>query len=125
MLANAELQTLALTADIPTAITFYEEVLGLSLKANSDGAAVFDVGGRDLRVSPVAETSPTEHTVFGFAVADVQGVAEELSSKGVPLVEFQGFPHDQNGLVATPDGSRVCWFRDPDGNLISVVQYPT
>lgn len=92
MLSNSKLQAIIWTSCIAEAESFYRDVLGLPLQAKSDGALVFDVGGGDLRVSPVPSTTPSEHTVMGFAVDDV-------------------------------DGAKVAWFRDPDGNLLSVVQF--
>ncbi len=102
---------------------FYRDLLGLTLKEESDGALVFDVNGGDLRVSPVPSTKPSEHTVLGFAVTDVESVVASLVSRGIKLVRFKGFPHESSGILKTPDGSRVAWFRDPDNNLLSVVEY--
>jgi hypothetical protein len=84
---------------------------------------VFDVGGAELRVSPVPATSPSEHTVAGFAVADVSIAVAALEARGVVIERFPNFPHDKSGVLKTPEGARVAWFRDLDGNLLSVVQY--
>ena len=123
MLSTAKLQTIILTSRMKDASAYYKDVLGLTLKSGSDGALLFDVGGGDLRVSPVPTTSPSEHTVAGFAVDDLDRVMECLREKGIAFEHFAGFPHDETGAVNTPDGSKVAWFRDPDGNLLSVVQY--
>ena len=66
---------------------------------------------------------PSAHTVLGFAVAHLDTVVAALRARGVTWERFPGFPHDADGVVRTPDGSRVVWFRDPDGNLLSIVQY--
>jgi catechol 2,3-dioxygenase-like lactoylglutathione lyase family enzyme len=71
----------------------------------------------------VPSTKPSEHTVLGFAVDDVDGIVEMLAARGVAFERIAGFPHDERGVLTTPDGARVAWFRDPDGNLLSVVQY--
>ncbi len=123
-LSTAKLQTLVLTSRPSAADHFYRVVLGLTPRAGSDGALVFDVGGGDLRVSPVPATAPTEHTVFGFAVADVRAAVLDLRARGVEFEQFAGFHRDADGLLTTPDGAKVAWFRDPDGNLLSVVEYP-
>lgn len=123
MLANSKLQSIVCTSRMSEAEAFYRDVLGLTVTARSVGAVVFDVNGADLRVSPVPSTTPSEHTVLGFAVTDVDAVVTALGEKGVELERFDKFPHEANGVLVTPDGSRVAWFRDPDGNLLSVVQY--
>lgn len=124
MLTHSKLQSIIWTSKIAEAETFYRDVLGLTLRSKSDGALVFDVGGGDLRVAPVPSTSASEHTVLGFAVGDVDRVIAWLRARGVVFQRFDGFRHDENGAVISPDGARVAWFRDPDGNLLSVVQFP-
>jgi catechol 2,3-dioxygenase-like lactoylglutathione lyase family enzyme len=123
MLADAKLQTIIWTSRIGAAETFYRDVLGLRFKGKSDGASVFDVGGADLRVSPVPSTEPSAHTVLGFAVQNLDEELALLRARGVSFERFNGFAHDQAGAVVTPDGARVAWFRDPDGNILSVVEF--
>lgn len=123
MLSTSRLQSIIWTSRIDEARAFYEGVLGLGLKAICDGALVFDVGGSDLRVSPVPATQPSQHTVMGFAVPDVDGAVAALGKRGVVFERFAGMEHDLNGVVVTPGGARVAWFRDPDGNILSVVQF--
>ena len=125
MLSLAKLQPIILTSQIEAAEIFYRDTLGLTLRRRSDGSLVFDVGGGDLNVSPVPSTKPTEHTVLGFSVSDVDSVVAFLSKRGIVFERFDGFSHDERGVLKTPDGSRVAWFRDPDGNLLSVVEYHT
>ena len=124
MFANAQLQTIVLTSQIDVAQSFYGGVLGLSLRGRSDGALVYALADGVLRVAPVAELTPSEHTVAGFAVADVAAAVRYLAGHGVSVARFEPMPHDEDGIVATPDGARVAWFRDPDGNILSVVQPP-
>ena len=123
MLASATLQTIVCTSRLSEAERFYGGVLGLPLIGRSHGALVYRVGEAALRVSPVPSVQPSEHTVIGFAVEDFASVFEGLSQRGVEWVRFPGFPHDERGAVLLPDGTRVAWLRDPDGNLLSVVQY--
>jgi catechol 2,3-dioxygenase-like lactoylglutathione lyase family enzyme len=123
MLATARLQTLVLTSDVERARQFYTQILGLRLKEESLGALVYDVGGGDLRVSPVPSVQPSEHTVFGFAVDDLDATVAEMAARGLQSERIAGLPHDERGVLTVPDGSRVIWLRDPDGNLLSVVQY--
>ncbi|HEY2463260.1 MAG TPA: VOC family protein [Steroidobacteraceae bacterium] len=123
MLASATLQTIVWTSRIAEAEQFYTGVLGLTLNGKSYGALVYDVGGSELRVSPVPATQPSVHTVLGFAVPNLRAIAELLMQRGVLFEHIAGLTHDSMGIVTTPDGAKVAWFRDPDGNLLSVVQY--
>jgi predicted enzyme related to lactoylglutathione lyase len=123
MLGSARLQTIVWTLNKAAAAEFYGGVLGLPLKGESHGALVYDVGGGELRVSPVQTTEPSPHTVLGFAVLDIDAVASALAERGVTFKRFPGFHHDERGVWRAPDGSRVLWLRDPDSNLLSVVQY--
>ena len=123
MLGQARLQTLVWTVDTARAQAFYSDVLGLELKRHSFGALVYEVGGAQLRVSPVPSTEPSPHTVLGFAVQDIAPVMEDLAHQGVVFERLAGFDHDAHGLWTAPDGTKVIWLRDPDGNLLSVVQY--
>ena len=123
MFASSTLQTIVWTSRIAEAEKFYSGVLGLPLNGKSHGALVYDVGGSDLRVSPVPETQPSAHTVVGFAVPNLRAIVELLKQRGVSLERMAGLSHDSTGILTTPEGAKVAWFRDPDGNLLSVVQY--
>jgi len=125
MFSNSRLQTIVLTSDMTQAVRFYKDVLELKVIGESDGSVVFDVGGSDLRVSPVPSTRPSEHTVLGFAVSNVETAIKYLDKKGIITERFKHLAHQANGIVVTPEGSRVVLIRDPDGNLLSVVQFRT
>lgn len=123
MLGQSRLQTIIWTSHIAAAERFYTGLLGLHLRGKSDGALIYNVSGSDLRVSPVPSTQPSVHTVMGFAVEDLDAIATELTKRGIAWERFAGFPHDEHGIVITPDGAKVAWFRDPDGNLLSIVEF--
>jgi catechol 2,3-dioxygenase-like lactoylglutathione lyase family enzyme len=109
------------TRDRARAGVFYRDTLGLRMKLEDDYAIVFDVGGIDLRVSIVPDFTPHEHTVLGFGVPDVAGVAKALREKGVTFNIYKGFNQDELGIFSLPDSAlRVAWFNDPDGNVLSV-----
>jgi len=124
MLGSARLQTLVWTSDTARARPFYTDILGLHFKSESVGALVYEVGGAELRVSPVPSTRPSEHTVLGFAVDAIGAVVDGLAKHAITPERFPGFEHDARGVWTAFDGTRVIWFRDPDGNLLSAVQYP-
>ena len=123
MLGSARLQTLVWTSDIAKARQFYSDVLGLCFVTESFGALVYDVAGSELRVSPVPATTLSAPTVLGFAVRDIDEVVTGLDRNFIPPVRFPNFVHDIRGVWTAPDGTRIVWFRDLDGNLLSAVQY--
>jgi hypothetical protein len=109
------------TRDRVRAATFYRETLGLAFAYEDKLAAVFDCGGITLRISVVPDFTPHEHTVLGFRVPDVVAVVKALREKGVAFNIYEGFPQDELGIVMLPGGAiRVAWFKDPDGNVLSV-----
>jgi len=84
-------------------------------------AAVFNIGGVNLRVSTVADFTPHEHTILGFNVPDVAATVIALREKGVTFNIYQGFNQDDLGICNVPGGTvRVAWFNDPDGNVLCV-----
>lgn len=109
------------TRDRARATEFYRETLGLALAYEDTFAAVFHTGGVTLRVSFVANFTPHEHTMLGFKVADVKATVRALREKGVSFNIYAGFTQDELGILTLPGGSaHVAWFKDPDGNVLSV-----
>jgi catechol 2,3-dioxygenase-like lactoylglutathione lyase family enzyme len=123
MLTHSRLQTIILTSRIAAAEHFYTDVLALTLRRHSNGNLVYDVGGSDLTIGAVPSTEPSKHTVAGFAVDDLDAEMKALSDRGITWERFEGLPHDERDIVRTPDGDRVAWFRDPDGNILSLVEF--
>ena len=123
MLQAAKLQTIVCTTRLADAEHFYGEVLQLPLKSRSHGALVCEVGGGELRVSPVPTLRTTEHTVLGFAVSDLRSLMRHLSERGIRWERFAQLPQDAGGVLRLQDGTQVAWVRDPDGNLLSIVEY--
>lgn len=105
------------------ATEFYRDVLGLDLKSVEDTAIVFELGEAILRVSIVPEFSPTPYTVLGWSVDDIESEMSALSGRGVTFERFLGFPQDERGVMQFPDGTLVAWFKDPDGNVLSLTQF--
>jgi hypothetical protein len=96
-------------------------VLGLTLTSEDGLATVFDVGGTTVRVSTVADFTPHEHTILGFKVSDVDATVIALHDRGVVFNTYAGFNQDQLGILTVPGTAiRVAWFKDPDGNVLSV-----
>ena len=109
------------TRDRTRSIHFYRDTLGLILTSEDGLAAVFDVGGTRLQLSTVADFTPHEHTILGFKVSDVTAAVVGLRERGVVFNILPGFNQDQLGILTVPGTAiRVAWFKDPDGNVLSV-----
>jgi catechol 2,3-dioxygenase-like lactoylglutathione lyase family enzyme len=112
------------TVDPPRARTFYEEVLGLKLVADDAFALVFDVAGTMLRVTRVEALEPQPFTVLGWSADDIESAVRALADRGVGFERYPGLEQDDLGIWASPGGARVAWFKDPDGNTLSLTQQP-
>jgi catechol 2,3-dioxygenase-like lactoylglutathione lyase family enzyme len=109
------------TRDRTRATAFYRDTLGLTVSSEDKLAVTFDLGGTPLRVSFVADFTPHEHTILGFKVADVTTTVKALRDKGVTFNIYEGFDQDALGVLIVPATAvRVAWFKDPDGNVLSV-----
>jgi catechol 2,3-dioxygenase-like lactoylglutathione lyase family enzyme len=109
------------TRDRTRAAAFYRDTLGLRFLSEDNLATVFEVGGTALRVSTVSGFNPHDHTILGFRVPDVAAAVRELRGKGVTFNTYEGFHQDEFGILVVPGTEvRVAWFRDPDGNVLSV-----
>jgi catechol 2,3-dioxygenase-like lactoylglutathione lyase family enzyme len=103
---------------------FYEGALGLPVQDASDFACAFRVGPITLRVTKVDELAPPPFTVFGWEVAAIHQTVAGLAGRGVEFVRYEGMDQDPVGVWTAPGGAQVAWFRDPDGNLLSLTQLP-
>src|SRR5690606_37118840 len=104
---------------------FYEDVLGLKFVEDSPLALVFELQSAILRIQKVEEVTATAYTALGWQVADIKAAVEELTTGGVTFERYENLPQDDLGIWATADGSAVAWFKDPDGNLLSLAQLGT
>jgi len=124
MLDSAFVIAFSVTRDPAKALQFYRDVLGLTLVEDSPYALVFDANGTMLRVQKVADYTPQPFTHVGWKVADIRKVAAELAGLGVEMERYPFLQQDGLGTWSSPDGSAVvAWFKDPDGNLISLTQW--
>ncbi len=102
---------------------FYRETLGLRLLSEDPFAVVFDANGIMLRVSIVDELVPAKYTVLGWDVPDIVNAAKDLRKAGVTFERFKGMPQDELGIWTSPGGGKVAWFKDPDGNTLSITEF--
>jgi catechol 2,3-dioxygenase-like lactoylglutathione lyase family enzyme len=110
--------------DAERARTFYRDTLGLRLVSEDGFALTFDANGTMLRVSLVREVVAAPYTVLGWQVDDIAAKAKALMAAGVSLERYENFlKQDELGIWTAPGGTRVAWFKDPDGNLLSLSQH--
>jgi catechol 2,3-dioxygenase-like lactoylglutathione lyase family enzyme len=102
---------------------FYRDTLGLRLVSEDGFALVFDANGTMLRVSLVREVVAAPYTVLGWEVDDIDAKARGLIAAGVKLERYDFVTQDELGIWTAPGGTRVGWFKDPDGNLLSISQH--
>lgn len=112
--------------DAEKARKFYEGILGLPLISDElPFALVFDSHGIMLRATVVHELKPQQFTILGWRVAEIETTVDRLSAAGVEFQRYKGVnDHDPRGIWNSPSGARVAWFKDPDGNVLSVTQFP-
>ena len=123
MLDQARVIAFVATSSPERSRAFYQQTLGLRLVSEDRFAIVFDANGTMLRVQKVQTHTPPPYTGLGWDVADVHGTVEALSDRGVVLERFEGMGQDEAGVWTSPAGGRIAWFRDPDGNTLSVTQF--
>jgi len=116
--------TFVATRNPKAARVFYEQKLGLKFVADDGFALVFDIGGIMLRIATVKEFTPAQFTVLGWEVSAIEKSVAELNAKGVSFERFPGLPQDKLGIWNAPGGAKVAWFKDPDGNILSLSQHP-
>jgi catechol 2,3-dioxygenase-like lactoylglutathione lyase family enzyme len=124
LLGSAKLMAFAATRNPEQAKAFYADKLGLDFLYDDGFAVVFNANGVTLRIARVQEVAKAQYTVLGWEVADIAAKVKELSAAGVKFERY-GFPdQDELGIWTAPGGARVAWFKDPDGNTLSLSQHP-
>jgi catechol 2,3-dioxygenase-like lactoylglutathione lyase family enzyme len=124
MLSTQKIVAFLATTDGARAAQFYGRTLGLPLRSDDDFAVVFDANGVELRIQKVERLTPQPFTVLGWQVSNVGAVVAALASSGVQMERYPWLEQDESGIWSAPSGARVVWFKDPDGNLLSLAQYP-
>ena len=121
-LANCDVMTFVATTQPEKARAFYCDVLGLSFEEDSPFALVVRTANATLRIQKVQSFTPLPFTSLGWTVNDIRATAQQLMAKGVNFERFEGMNQDDLSIWASPSGAQVCWFKDPDGNVLSLTQ---
>ena len=125
MLGSCDLVTLIGTARASEARAFYEGTLGLAVVADDPFAIVCDANGSQLRISKVEQLSPQPFAVLGWGVSDIEETVDGLAGRGVVFERYEGMQQDARGIWTVPGaGARIAWFKDPDGNTLSLTEVP-
>ena len=120
MLGEAKQVGFVGVSDLDAAEGFYAGVLGLNLVDARPFALVHDTLTSQLRITAVGEVRAAPYTVLGWTVADLEGEVDRLAAAGVVFTRYDGMDQDDRGIWTAPDGARVAWFHDPDGNILSL-----
>ncbi len=124
-LAKYNIIAFATIVDVERAKSFYRDTLGLTLVSEEPPfALVFDANGIMIRLGMGKELPKVPGTVLGWQVPDIAAAIRELGDAGVRFERFPGLKQDELGAWTAPTGARVAWFRDPDGNILSLSEHP-
>ncbi len=123
MLGKSRLAAFVATTKPDEAKAFYGDVLDLTLLSDEEYAIVFDANGTTLRIQKAGDFTPQPFTALGWHVDDIETTMADLRAKGIAFEQYPWMPQDSNGIMTFPGGARVAWFKDPDGNLLSLDQY--
>ena len=122
MFSDKKLKAFVPTTNSKKAKTFYKDLLGLTLLSEDNYALEFDANGTLLRITIVQELIPQSFTILGWNVPDIYKVIKSLNEKGIECNKYDFLEQDSLGVWKSPGGSKVAWFKDPDGNVLSVTE---
>lgn len=123
MLPTSTLVAFLSTTDLDRAEAFFTGTLGLPATERTPFALWLDANGTTVLVTLVEDLTPQPFTVLGWDVDAIEDVIDGLVPRGVRFERFDGMEQDGRGIWTTPSGNRVAWFKDPDGNLLSLTEH--
>ena len=113
----------AITAKPEESKVFYRDTLGFKFVRDDGFALVFDAHGTMLRIGKAQQHTPPQNTILGWEVSDIAAAVRELETAGVTFERYEFMKPDGQGIVTFPTGDKVAWFKDPDGNVLSLSQH--
>jgi catechol 2,3-dioxygenase-like lactoylglutathione lyase family enzyme len=123
MLASSKIIGFAPTKDSAKARSFYEGKLGFQFVSDDMFALVMRAGVTMIRIAKAKDFTPAPYTVLGWEVSDIEEVVKWLQERGVAFEKYPFVQDKELGIWTTPNGDKVAWFKDPDGNVLSVSQH--
>jgi catechol 2,3-dioxygenase-like lactoylglutathione lyase family enzyme len=115
--------TFLLTQNPDAAVSFYRDKLGFTFLRDDGFALVFDMNGVMLRIGKVQQFTPAQNTVLGWESKDIASAIDGLAKNGVVFERYPKMAQDELGVHTFPTGDKVAWFKDPDGNVLSLSQH--
>lgn len=125
MIQSATLKAFIPTTDPDRARHFYVDVLGLELVGVDPFAVTVRYGAIPVRLVKVEKFSPAPFTILGWDVTDLRSHVRQLTDAKLTFTRYEGMEQDEDAIWTAPGGNRVAWFRDPDGNVLSLSEHPT
>jgi catechol 2,3-dioxygenase-like lactoylglutathione lyase family enzyme len=123
MLSTSKIVAFVPTTDAVRARSFYQDILGLRFISDDPFALVLDANGTRVRIVKLKAFTPAPYTILGWEVSNIHEFAENMSQKGVAFERYERMEQDSLGIWAAPGGARVAWFKDPDGNVLSISEH--
>ena len=123
MLSDRSLMAFIPVSDLNAAQSFYSGILGIQVTEEGPYAVVMDAGGTMLRLTQVDGLRPQPFTIVGWRVPDMGESIDALVARGVTFIRYEGMDQDAKGIWSTPGGDQVAWFKDPDGNTLSLTWF--
>ena len=108
--------------DLKSSRAFFESKMGLQFVSEDPYALVMQSGATSIRIARVQDFNPAPYTVLGWEVQDIEHVVSELKAYGVSLEKYPFIQDQELGIWLSPSGAKVAWFKDPDGNVLSLTQ---
>ena len=120
MLQKATITAFIATSNPKRSRRFFETTLGLHLLTDDEFALAFDSNGIQLRIQKVEKVLPQTFTALGWQVSNIRDAIVGLTKRGVSFERYSFLQQDELGVWLAPSGTKVAWFKDPDGNLLSL-----
>jgi catechol 2,3-dioxygenase-like lactoylglutathione lyase family enzyme len=107
--------------DVDKAREFYSETLGLKVSEENGLLTLHIADDRPTLVYPRPNHTPAEYTILNFPVDDIDQAVDDLTARGVQFERYEDFEQDDRGIMRE-EGPPIAWFKDPAGNVLSVIQ---
>lgn len=115
--------TFLLTQNAEAAMAFYRDKLGFRFLRDDGFALVFDMNGVMLRIGKSTSFTPAQHTVLGWEARDIAATLHQLVARGIAFERYPNMGQNADGICTFPNGDQVAWFKDPDGNVLSISRH--